>query len=178
VPCIWQQAWTITRIDLSTNHQLQRRYVQLNIVAWMARTIIILDLTGISFDTAKSGGFRLHFAANMEYNTHWIVDEPLIAGEVRSFEYWWLCIKKCNFIGFDRDQSWHSETGYCGLYLASNVDYNAHWIVDISQISTVIRSIQYCSLNSKKCNYILFDRDHGWHGVNKRIRTVFGSKCG
>jgi hypothetical protein len=52
VRCIWLQLWSITCFELSTYHQQQRRFVQINIEAWIWRTANTLDLTGPRFDIA------------------------------------------------------------------------------------------------------------------------------
>jgi hypothetical protein len=96
------------RNNLSINGQSQRRYIQLYVDACTRRTVIILDLTGTRFDIAQTAYCALYLIANVVYNTHRFVDNPPIAEEIHSIEYWSLNVNKCKYIGYDRGKRWHS----------------------------------------------------------------------
>jgi hypothetical protein len=70
-----------------------------------------------------------------------------------------------------------AQYGWCALYFAARVEYNAHRFVDKAPISAEIRSIEYSSLNIKTSNYNGFDREQCCHSANWILCPVFDSKC-
>jgi hypothetical protein len=171
--CIWQEIWSITRIVLSTHHQYRRIYVQLNIAAWIARVVIILDFTGTRFDIAQSGYCALYLAAYVECNALLlsIYHQSQRRYVQLNIEAW---IAR-NVIILVLTGTWIdiAQTAHCAPYLATYVDNNALPFVDTPTIAAEIRSVEYWRLNSRKCNNIGFDRYQRWHGANLLLCPVF-----
>ena len=66
----------------------------------------------------------------------------------------------------------------CVLYLAANVEYNMHPIVNILTMKTEIHSLEYLGLNVQNYKYAVFDSFRIYHGLNQMERPVYGSLCG
>jgi hypothetical protein len=69
-----------------------------------------------------------------------------------------------------------SKAGGSALHFAPSLQFNAHRIDVISPIAAQIRSDEYCGLNMRNCNYIVYDLDHISRSVNWRMCAVFGTK--
>jgi hypothetical protein len=177
VGCMWQM-WGIVRIELLSYLQWNGRYVQLNISGRISKTAITVDWTGHRVDIVQNGWCAPCLAANEEYNAHRIYDIPPISEEIRLIAYWSLNIPNTQIHMYPKYRVDIAQPGWCALSLAANVRYNADRIVEISQMETLIRSIEYFRQNLQNCSNAVLDRAQTWHGVNRTMCAVFGRKFG
>ena len=83
---VLQHMWSIMRIEWSTCVQLNRRYVDLNILDWVCKTAITLDLSRTRADISQTNWCALFLVANVEYNAHRIIDISAMQTAIRWFE--------------------------------------------------------------------------------------------
>jgi RNase P protein component len=129
-------------------------------------------MSGTTVHTVWTGRCALYLTSNVQYNAHRNIGISPIAAQTSSLENWRLNIRNCNYIVYVRDHSWRSVNRRMCPYLAPRLEYNAHWIVDISPIAAQIRTVEYWSLNMQSCNYIVYLRDTSSHCVNWRLCAV------
>jgi hypothetical protein len=68
-----------------------------------------------------------------------------------------------------------AQTGFCGLYMAPNLQYNAHQYVGISPKAAQVYLDEYWSMNMRSCNYIVYVREHSSHSLNWTMCAIFGT---
>ena len=71
-----------------------------------------------------------------------------------------------------------AQTGWWALYVARNVEYHPHRIVDIPATATEIRLVEYLSLNQQNYNYTAYNGDQNRHNADQLMCSVFGRKFG
>jgi hypothetical protein len=106
--CIWHKICSITRMQISAYLQQQRRHVQSNIQDWICGAVNTLCTWGTSVHIAKARGSAVYLTPRMQYNAHWIVEIPPIAGELPTVEYEGLNMRSCKYFVYGRDHSSHS----------------------------------------------------------------------
>jgi hypothetical protein len=106
--CICHQIFNITRIEVSEYLQLLRRYVQMNIVAWLWGAVNTLCMVGTTVHIAYTGGCALYLAPSLQYNAHRNVGISPIAAQIRLLEFWSLYMRSCNYIVYRRVYCPHS----------------------------------------------------------------------
>ena len=60
-----------------------------------------------------------------------------------------------------------TQTGWWALYVARNVYYQPHRIVDIPATATELRLVEYLSLNLQNNNYTAYNRDESRHNADQ-----------
>ena len=122
-----------------------------------------------------TGQRALCLAANLEYNEPQIVTTCEVESEIRRFEYLILNIRNCNCAGSGWVQILHSVNRM--MYLASDVEYSAHRMANVSAKQAEKPWFEYVSINIQNCNHVGFPRVQSWQYANGLMCAVFGSKC-
>jgi hypothetical protein len=133
-------------------------------------------MSGTTVHIAETGGRALYLAPRLQYSAYLIVDISPIAAQIRSVEYWSLHMRNCNCIVYLGTTVHIALTGGRVLYWAPSLQYNAHWIDEISPIAAQTSSLENCSLNIHNCNYIVYVLDHSSHSVNWRMSSYFAPR--
>ena len=92
-----------------------------------------------------------------------------------SFEYLIRNIRNCNYAGSGWVQILHSVNRM--MYLASDVEYSAHRMANVSAKQAEKPWFEYVSINIQNCNHVGFPRVQSWQYANGLMCAVFGSKC-
>jgi hypothetical protein len=113
-------------MQISAYLQQQRRYVQSNIQDWIRGAVNTLYTCGTSVHIAKARGSPLQLAPSLQYNAHWIVEIPTIAGELPSAEYWSLNMRCWKYFVYGRDHRSHSVNWrMCAVFGTKNAVWRA-----------------------------------------------------